>query len=111
MTNAMQSEVIGLAKAMAASRDPEILQADQIPVIFCPIDDLEQTLSAATEESFFAAVKATTVEQLIHGWQLSSVHEQVAPEVRENNGYPFENRMTEMLPWWDRFRQSTPTVI
>lgn len=103
MANAMQSDVIELAKTMAVNRDSEIIEADQIPVIFCPIDDLEQTLSTATEASFFRAINAAT-EERFQGWQLSGVHKELAPEVSKNNGYPFEGRMTEVLPWWNWVR-------
>jgi hypothetical protein len=71
-------------------------------VIFCSIEHLEQTLGTATGASFFRAVNAAT-EDRFHGWQLSSVHGEVAPDVNENNGYPFEGRIAEVLPWWDRF--------
>ena len=110
MANAMQSDVIELARTMTASRDPEITEADQIPVIFCPIDDFEDTLRTATETSFFAAVKAAR-EERFQGWQLSGVHGVIAPEVEENNGYPFEGRMAEVLPWWNRFAESSRAPV
>lgn len=102
MANAMQSDVLDIARSMAASRAPEMAEADQIPVIFCPIDDLEHTLSEATETSFFEAVNAAT-EDRYRGWMLWGVHGEIAPDVKENNGYPFEQRMPEVLPWWRRF--------
>lgn len=103
MANTMQADVLDLARSMATRSDPEINGADQIPIIFCPIDDLEQTLKGATENSFFNAVRAAT-EQQFWGWMLSGVHDRIAPDVRKNNGYPFEERMSEVLPWWDLFK-------
>ena len=44
MANTAQSDVLDLAHAMCKKRDLEIVAADQIPVTFCPIDDLEETL-------------------------------------------------------------------
>jgi hypothetical protein len=102
MANAMQSEVLELARTMSQNRDPDIIEADRIPVVFCPIDDLEETLLVATDASFFRAVDAAT-EERFYGWALSSVHRDIAPEIRESKTYPFENRMAEVLPWWSLF--------
>jgi hypothetical protein len=110
MAPAMQSDVFELARTMAANRDPGIIEADQIPVIFCPIDDLEQTLGAATEASFFRSVNAA-MEKRFQGWRLSGVHREIAPEVSENKGYPFVSRMAEVLPWWSRFGQSSNALV
>jgi hypothetical protein len=99
MAKHMQSDVLNLAKSMAAARDPEIIEADQIPVIFCPVDDLELTLCTATEVSFFRSVKAAT-EDRFHGWQLADVHRQIAPELKRVKEYPFKERVADVLPWW-----------
>ncbi len=105
MANTIQDDVVNIARAMVMSRDPDIIEEDQIPVIFCPIDELELTLSLATEASFFGAVNAAT-EERFQGWQLSSVHSNISPDIYESNGYPFEDRMVEVLPWWSHIGQS-----
>ena len=99
---AMQSDVLDLAKTMVPTRDPEVVEADHIPIIFCPVEDLEQTLRTATEASFFQAINAAA-EERFQGWQLWAVHREIAPETREDNGYPFEGRVSEVLAWWSRF--------
>jgi hypothetical protein len=102
MADVTRSDVLELARTMAATGDSDIIEADQIPLIFCPIEDLEATLSTATDASFFRAVSAAT-EERFQGWQLWGVHSEIAPDVKENNGYPFEGLMAEVMPWWSRF--------
>lgn len=104
MANAMQSDVFKLARRIAAEKDPEITEDDLIGVTFCPIEDLEQTVSKATPASLLTAVRAAT-EKRFQGWMLSSVHREVAPHVRENTEYPFANRIGEVLPWWNSLEE------
>ncbi len=97
----MQKEVFDLARERA-DKDPDVTEADRIPVIFCPVEELEHTLNVANDTSFFQAIDAAT-EARFQGWALWSVHQEVAPEISMDNGYPFEHRIAEVLPWWDRF--------
>ncbi|MBI5162343.1 MAG: hypothetical protein HY985_00405 [Magnetospirillum sp.] len=94
----IHAEVFNLAKNMA-DKASEIIEADRISVTFCPITDLEYTLGTATEISFLEAI-AAAAEPRFQGWMLSNVHEQVAPSVKQDNGYPFEDRLAEVWPWW-----------
>jgi hypothetical protein len=55
----------------------------------------------ATETSFIDAVNAATTKQY-QGWMLSGVHGEIAPNIKVSNAYPFEGRMPEVLPWWNR---------
>lgn len=97
----MQKEVFDLARERA-DKDPDVTEADRIPVIFCPVEELEHTLNVANDTSFFQAIDAAT-EARFQGWALWSVHQEVAPEISMDNDYPFEHRVAEVLPWWDRF--------
>lgn len=98
----LNEEVMALATARA-DKDPGITETDRIPVLFCSIDDLEFTLNAASQASFFQALDAID-EDRFRGWRLSNLHEKVAPGVNMDNGYPFKDRIVEVLPWWDQFR-------
>jgi hypothetical protein len=100
--NAMQSDVMELARGIAAGREPDITAVDQIPIAFCPIDELEQTLSSASDDSFLRTVRAAT-EERFQGWQLSGVHRELAPDLNHQNEYPFANRLPEVLTWWPLF--------
>lgn len=99
--SSLREEVMNLAKARA-DRDPGITDADRIPVLFCPIDDLEYTLNATSHASFFQTLEAIGEERFL-GWGLSSMHREIAPDVDMANGYPFQGRVAEVLPWWDQF--------
>lgn len=96
-----QQEVLDLARNRA-NEDPDITEADRVPIVFCSIEDLEQTLHTANETSFLQAIDAAATPEY-QGWALWSVHQKVAPEVTGNNAYPFSDRIGEFLPWWDRF--------
>lgn len=104
----MQKEVLDLAKRRADS-DPDITEADLIPVMFCPIEELEHTLSLANDATFIQTIDAAT-EERFQGWSLSNVHQQIAPEVNMNKGYPFKDRIAEVLPWWGRFGEKEGKV-
>ena len=110
MAHPMQADVLVLARTMSAAKDPDIIAADQIPVIFCPVDEFEYTLSVATEASFFQSVNAAT-EERFQGWQLSGVHDEIAPEASARNDYPFKDRVAEVFPWWNRFGQSSGASV
>lgn len=94
------THVLERAGAMADARDPDILAADRIPVIFCPIADLEETLETATATSFLEAVRANS-EQRFKNHMLPGVHRDLNPEPLEARDYPFGKRVSEVLPWWD----------
>lgn len=104
MTRPLRLQVLEKAQDMAR-QNPDILPADQIPILFCPIDDLERAFTAAHDDVFFNAVAAAHTEEF-DGWMLSGVAPKVAPEGHARNWYPFEERMAEVLPWWDRFARN-----
>jgi len=96
----MRDEVFALAQKRA-DVDSEITKDDQVPVIFCPITELEEVLNVATEDSFFKAIDEAT-EGRFQGWMLWGVHQEVASDLGIDNDYPFKNRIGEVLPWWDQ---------
>jgi len=103
MTRPLKLQVLESARQMA-SRIPDMLPEDQIPILFCPIDDLERVFTRAHDDVFFQAIAAAH-ERGFYGWLLSGVAERVSPEGHARNWYPFEDRMAEVLPWW-RTRKS-----
>lgn len=97
----MQDEVFELAKRRA-SEDNNITEEDHIPVIFCPIGELEETLSVSTDSSFFETVFAAT-DVKFRGWSLSGVHQELGLDRNATEKeYPFTNRMADVLPWWKK---------
>jgi hypothetical protein len=106
MANTMQEDVIEIAKSFCAARDSQIAPIDQIPITFCPIEELENTLRIATRDSFIRAIHAAG-ELSFRGWLLSGVHQQIAPDEPEPNPYPFADRLEEAIPWWNRLGQSS----
>ncbi|GIQ73962.1 hypothetical protein BraRD5C2_24000 [Bradyrhizobium sp. RD5-C2] len=84
-----------------ADLDPDILEEDRRPILFCSIDDLEKTLEIATEASLFEAIRATS-EPEFRGWHLFSVHQKVS-NVQQQNPYPFSDRIGEIIPTWRLF--------
>ena len=110
MSESMLERMRDQAIAMAAARDPEILAQDRIPVAFCPIEELEQTMATATPGSFLAATRAATTDDY-RGWMLSTVHGRLAPELCDQNEYPFADRIPEVLPWWDNFAEESQAAL
>lgn len=106
MADPMQTNVLNLAKAKASTSDPLILECDQIPIIFCSIDDLEHTLDAATEPAFYQTVDAAAQERF-RGWHLWAVHRDLKAETRGDEPHPFEARVSDVCSWWTRFAEET----
>lgn len=93
-------EVLVRARAKAAESDKEIIEADQIPVRFCHIDDLEKAFASATEDSFFETVIRATDDEH-RGWMFERVHNKFHPDLPETRDYPFTDRMPEVVGvWW-----------
>lgn len=94
-----QEEVLRRARIMSASKDPKIEPADQAPVTFCNIDDLEHVLHRCTDESLLNVfAEASKPERA--GWLLSSLHSEVAPGVDEDKGDPFDPYLSDIIKWW-----------
>lgn len=97
----MLERVIHRATKLADSCDPEIISEDRRPVAFSSISELEATLRYATEESLLAAVDvAASIER--RGWMFGAVHQELPNPKTPSKAYPFEDRIGELLPWWDR---------
>lgn len=104
MADPLREQVIAKARETAA-KHPDILLIDQIPVLFCSIDDLERTLAAAPDTNFFDVISATRLSDY-KNWMLSGVAEKVVPKDIARDFYPFEDRMAEVLPWWTMFAKN-----
>ena len=97
----LREDVFALARARA-DKDPAINDTDRIPVTFCSVEDLEQVLNVASEESFCRTLDAA-MEAQFQGWLLWSIHQKIAPDINLAKGYPFGKRIAEVLPWWNKF--------
>lgn len=102
MSGELQRELLGIARDRAATRHPEITLGDQRPIVFCSIEELEQTLAGADEAQFITDLKLAT-EDRYFGWILPNVHRDVAGEGTAARPYPFAGRLGEVLPWWNKF--------
>ena len=100
MANSLIDDLMAKAVALALEKDPEILPEDRKPILFCAITDVENTLATASEATFEAAIDRAVAEGR-QGWMLSSSHDDVSAENVVRRGYPFDNEMAEVLPWWD----------
>lgn len=97
--NLLQDEIIDRAKALFNDRCPEGLEEDCIPMVFCPVVELEVMCNKATRESLIATIDFAS-EQRYKGFHLSTVHKLEFPDVNENRPYAFSGRMSDVWPWW-----------
>jgi hypothetical protein len=107
MAGLLIEDVIASARTMAAESDRDITAIDQIPVRFCMVDDLENTLSSATTDSFLGTIIASTSEEH-RGWLLTSVHDQFfGAEQVEERDFPLADRMHEVQgDWWKQMDEN-----
>lgn len=103
MSHELRDQVMERALSLAAE-EPNILEEDRRPVIFCPIYDLEAIMRVGDEDSFLAALAATQ-EKRFSGWQLREVHRDCnkAKEKTPPRDFPFA--LDDLLPWWKRTRE------
>ena len=100
----MQKEVCELARQMATMEQANICDSGMIPIVFCPVEQLEHTLAIATSASFIATIRSAS-EMRFQGWMLWSVHQEVVPDLRGQDGYQFDD-FDEILPWWSGLIES-----
>jgi hypothetical protein len=92
-----------------AQQDPDILEGDRRPVIFCSIEDLEQVLTIANAEHFKRSLSAACEERFF-GWMLWNVNQEVMKELgsaNERKAFPF--KLGDVLPWWQQMAASFPS--
>lgn len=99
MAKPHQEEIVTKATAMAAQKDPEIIQQDRRPVMFTASADLELTLKDATGASFLEAVRRNAQRDR-WGWSLSIVHDDFKEPGKPSKPFPFEHEFEKVLPWW-----------
>lgn len=100
MSSELQRQLIQIAGVRVGERYPEITPEDQRPIVFCSIEELEQTLAGADETQFLADLGLAT-EDRFAGWLLPNVHRDATGDGLANRPYPFADRLGEVLPWWD----------
>jgi hypothetical protein len=100
MSSELQRELVQLASERAAKRHPEIIPGDQRRIVFCSIEELEQTLAGADGAQFIADLKLPAEDRYL-GWILPNVHRDVAGREGTTRPYPFAGRLNQVLPWWD----------
>ncbi|PDT50907.1 MULTISPECIES: hypothetical protein [Sinorhizobium] len=102
-----RNRVFALAEAMATSKEPDILPVDRRPVGITHIQDLEGTLFAASDESFFSALANWTTTPEFQGWHLWSTHSK-EPEQRTGGERTLRSfPLPEALSWWTDLRRSS----
>jgi hypothetical protein len=96
MSNELRELVTGMANDMADG-DIAIQATDRKTIAFCSIEELEVTLQHASPHEFIHAARES-VSQRFFGWNLSSVHRELTNGLNRNNPFPFDNRLAELNP-------------
>lgn len=95
-----RTKILEHAKELAAHLDPDITVEDQKHIVFCSIDDFENTVGRSSVESFFNAVdKSATPEY--DGWMLFNIHERTTDDPSRKREYPFIGRIDELNHGWN----------
>lgn len=100
MSGELQAELLGLARQRSAAQHPEVVDEDRRRIVFCSIEELEQTLAGANEDQFLTDLRFS-VEDRYAGWILPNVHRDAFGEPKAMRPYPFSDRFGDVLPWWN----------
>lgn len=101
MSSDRQQRVLAMARELAARKDPLIEAEDQRTIVFCSIEDLETTLQRSDEPRFLRDL-AAAAEERFTGWMLPNIN--MSDEDGLDKPFPLIDRMAEVLPWWNKFR-------
>ena len=93
--------IIQRANELADASAHTIPLEDRRPVAFCTISELEQVLPTATTASLLETVRIGSGDKV--GWIFSSLHQEAEAEKAEPKRYPFEEALSQLLPWWRKF--------
>ncbi|MCA2008025.1 hypothetical protein [Tritonibacter mobilis] len=104
LAETLRKRVLEDAAKMAGEKDPEITEADRRPIVFVGARELERTLSSATKKTFKESLFQANSEKY-QGWQLGDIHRQLFNNnEREKLKYPYADKLSEFLPWYDEFQ-------
>lgn len=103
MSGELRNALITEAAAIAADKDPEIIDEDKRQPVFCPIKELDELLVVSNEEQLLAAFHAA-IEVKYHGWSVVNVREQAVPVLEKAKDFAFNP--SEWLPWWEDMMKS-----
>ena len=104
MSAKLQCDAIALAKE-ELSGNPDITETDMRPIIFCPMQELADTMSISDEDQFLTALDSASKDEFT-GWSLSDVCRKT-----NDSGEPckFPLDMGSLMPWWDQLRRKERT--
>lgn len=104
MTSSRYNELKKIAEQFA-SGDPEILTEDKKLVAFCPVQDLESTLSTATTESLLAVLRQAASEKHA-GHLIQDLHSEIdVPKLKTAREYALASELVTLLPWWGKISE------
>lgn len=95
-----RKRVLDAARKVATQLDPDISPEDQKHVLFCSIEDLENTFERCSAASLFEAIENTRTPKY-DGWSLFNVHQDAKGNEAQFNDYPFVGKIAEVNPGWN----------
>ena len=98
-------QIIGRANELADASAHEIPAVDRRPVAFCTISELEDVLATATPSSLMETVRIGSGDRA--GWIFSILHGETEAEKAAPKDYPFEQALSDLLPWHARLTEVT----
>jgi hypothetical protein len=97
MSSDLRNAVIAEARRMVAEKEPEIIEEDQRPPVFCPLHELDHLLLVSSEQDLLDGMKAA-IRPEYDGWALLNVRETVADRLPQQKRYAFDP--AEFIGWW-----------
>ncbi len=98
MSSELRNDVIAEARRMVAQKEPEIIEEDQRPPVFCPLHELDHLLLISTEQQLLDGMKSA-VRPEFDGWALLNVREMAVEKLPQQKPYAFDP--ADLIWWWE----------
>lgn len=100
MSHALQARVFAQAKK-ALEDDPNVLDVDMRPIIFCSIQDLVDVMYISDEDNLLKTFANAALPKYA-GWRIVEIRRDFGIDVQKK----FPLNVEEVLPWWNVINSS-----
>ena len=104
---ARQEKILEVAKE-ECSNHPSILKADMVPIAFVYMPEFERRLAYGDAELVLRTLRRLS-QKAMRGFSFDIVEEKEDLSNFEFQRFPFDEQLSRLLPWWEKFGMNAET--